>query len=91
MKLNLNPEEVAEILTESNILSVKGFQLTEVKWKNYNDAFEVIFEKSPVDQGLTVGTQDKLGRRPPPTPSTPPFVPEYDKDRDNPRDDPLTE
>lgn len=88
MKLEIDPDIAAEMLEASGAIYLKGFVIKEIEWNRSYDRFEVKFEKSPVDQGLSVGAQNQLGRVPYPT--TPPFVPDetlvtgYEKKFDDP-------
>lgn len=74
MKLKLDPDEVCEILETANIIQIKGFTVKDINWNRTYDNFEVLLEKSPVDQGINNSAKNKLERRPTPTPSTPPIA-----------------
>lgn len=75
MKLQIDPDIAAEMLQASGAIYLKGFQIKEIEWDRTYDRFEVIFEKSHLDQGqISHAAGNKLGRSPTPTPSTPPLI-----------------
>lgn len=85
MKLQIDPDIAAEMLQASGAIYLKGFQIKEIEWNRTYDRFEVTFEKSHLDQGqISHADGNKLVRRPPPTPSTPPFVSTGSPEADDP-------
>lgn len=86
MKITLSKEEALKYLSpaiERSIIVSHNMQVESIKWTAYSD--EIIIELEPRDEKSHVAGQKKLdewqaghanqlGRRPPPTPSTPPLI-----------------